>query len=90
MKTMKTMKITGGRAGYRRAVLSAYYGDGKHMHNPSVVWSADEGFVVESELLGRNPGEVLVHVANFSANTGNTTEPGWADVRERIMAEFPA
>lgn len=78
-------KITGGERGFQAAVHEALYGDGRRMHNPTVKWSAERGFFVESGIHGDNADEVRIWAANFSANTGKPyLLPTYNEVREII------
>lgn len=66
------------RAAYRDAVKQAYYGDGTGMHSPAIWWTGSE-LVVKSAMTDCG---TLIHVANFAAETGKTTEPDWQEALE--------
>ena len=66
------------RAAYREAVNAAYYGDGCNVHSPAIWWDGKK-LIVRSALTDCG---TLIHTANFSANTGKTTAPTWAEALE--------
>ena len=67
---MKNSKRNHTKNAYKTAVQAALYGEGCGIMHPAVKYNEATGFFVESDLLGNNPTETTVWVANFSADTG--------------------
>ena len=65
---INTTKNGHTRNAYKTAINDALDGSGRQLHNPAVKYSAENGFYVESALIGDYAA--LIWSANFNAKTG--------------------
>jgi len=87
MTTTKSNHITGGKKGFIAAIDKAFYGDGSKMSNPTIRYSHERGFHVESGIHPADSDVIWSEAANYWANTGaKTVAPkDYNDVRETIL-----